>query len=188
MEEQVARHVAYERYDDGRLIGYQGRPPDRFYYIIAGRGEYLTYNKLSTQRWCPVHLLRQFKLTTGYVTKVMETLIKGTTSDVGSVRLILSTCVIRCFVHVVGRTRTAVDAWGQLCSQGQCRSSYDWQKGSSSISCDFNDNGMWWIPPQIFMYLQHTTVGPPVEFLRQEFLSKRYLTLKEELPIFIAGL
>ena len=28
------------RYDDGRILAYQSRTPDRFYYILAGRGEH----------------------------------------------------------------------------------------------------------------------------------------------------
>ncbi|XP_019625064.1 PREDICTED: uncharacterized protein LOC109470541 [Branchiostoma belcheri] len=37
MENEVARCVAYERYDNGRVIAFQQRKPDRFYYILTGR-------------------------------------------------------------------------------------------------------------------------------------------------------
>ncbi|XP_070552874.1 uncharacterized protein [Ptychodera flava] len=65
MEEEMARRVAYERYDNGRVIAYQGKPPDRFYYILSGR----------------VNMLRQYKLQTGEVSKSMGFLNKGKITD-----------------------------------------------------------------------------------------------------------
>nr|XP_006819698.1 PREDICTED: uncharacterized protein LOC100367077 [Saccoglossus kowalevskii] len=65
MEVELARRVGYERYDNGRVISYQGKPPDRFYYILSGR----------------VNMLRQYKLQTGEVTKSMGFLTKGKTTD-----------------------------------------------------------------------------------------------------------
>ncbi|XP_066287787.1 uncharacterized protein [Branchiostoma lanceolatum] len=37
MENEVARCVAYERYDNGRVIAFQQRKPERFYYVLTGR-------------------------------------------------------------------------------------------------------------------------------------------------------
>ncbi|XP_077983862.1 uncharacterized protein LOC144438626 isoform X2 [Glandiceps talaboti] len=65
MEEEMARRVGYERYDGGRVIAYQGKTADRFYYILSGR----------------VNMLRQYKLQTGEVTKSMGVLSKGKISD-----------------------------------------------------------------------------------------------------------
>ncbi|ELT93381.1 hypothetical protein CAPTEDRAFT_212926 [Capitella teleta] len=121
MEEEVARHVAYERYNDGRLVGYQGRPPDRFYFILSGR----------------LSLLRQFKLTTGYVTKIMGTLTKGVTSDPEELER-------------------------------------QWLREDSFVARGQVEVLL--IDKKIFTYLQHTTVGPPIEFLRS-------LDLFEDFPV-----
>ena len=37
-ELELARRISYERYDADRIIAHQGRPPDRFYYILSGKG------------------------------------------------------------------------------------------------------------------------------------------------------
>lgn len=36
-EVDLSRYVAYERYDNGRVLACQGRVPNRFYYILSGR-------------------------------------------------------------------------------------------------------------------------------------------------------
>ncbi|KAK2176209.1 hypothetical protein NP493_675g00025 [Ridgeia piscesae] len=65
MELEIARHVAYERYDDGRVIAWQGRLPNRVYYVIGGR----------------IAKLRTYSLWTGRITKTMAYLTKGMTTD-----------------------------------------------------------------------------------------------------------
>ena len=58
--------MSYERYDEGRVLAYQNRKPDKFYFIISG--------KLS--------LLTEFQLNTGVVTRVVAEKTKGTHTDV----------------------------------------------------------------------------------------------------------
>ncbi|KAK7485946.1 hypothetical protein BaRGS_00022812 [Batillaria attramentaria] len=65
MEREVAKVVGYERYDDNRHIAYQGRTPERFYYVLAGR----------------IQKLKEYRLTTGCVNKSMGFMNKGMTSD-----------------------------------------------------------------------------------------------------------
>lgn len=65
MEREVASVVGYERYDDNRHIGYQGRNPERFYFVLSGR----------------IQLLKEYKLTAGCVNKPMGIWNKGVTSD-----------------------------------------------------------------------------------------------------------
>ncbi|XP_071949738.1 uncharacterized protein [Antedon mediterranea] len=65
VEEDLARHIGYDCYDDGRIIAFQGRVPDRFYYVISGR----------------VQLIHQYKLQSGVINKVMATLRKGSCTD-----------------------------------------------------------------------------------------------------------
>ncbi|XP_070197784.1 uncharacterized protein [Littorina saxatilis] len=65
MEKEVAKVVGYERYDDNRHMGYQGRSAERFYYVLSGR----------------IQLLKEYKLTTGSVNKPMGFMNKGMTSD-----------------------------------------------------------------------------------------------------------
>ncbi|XP_033124395.1 uncharacterized protein LOC117122762 [Anneissia japonica] len=65
VEEDLARFIGYDCYDDGRIIAFQGRIPDRFYYVISGK----------------IQLIRQYKLQTGVVNKVMTTLQKGSFTD-----------------------------------------------------------------------------------------------------------
>ena len=60
------RRVTYERYDEGRVLAYQNRKPDKFYYVISG--------KLS--------LLMEYQLHTGTVTRVVGEQLKGQHSDV----------------------------------------------------------------------------------------------------------
>jgi len=66
MEYEIARRVTYERYDEGRVLAYQSRKPDKFYYVISG--------KLS--------LLMEYQLHTGTVTRVVGEQLKGEHSDV----------------------------------------------------------------------------------------------------------
>lgn len=42
------RVVSYERYDEGRVVAYQNRTPDRFYYVISGKLSLLTEYQLNT--------------------------------------------------------------------------------------------------------------------------------------------
>ncbi|XP_076446113.1 uncharacterized protein LOC143283723 isoform X2 [Babylonia areolata] len=65
MEKEVAKVVGYERYDDNRHIARQGRSGERFYYVLSGR----------------IHLLKEYRLTTGCVNKSMGYMNKGMTSD-----------------------------------------------------------------------------------------------------------
>ncbi|CAH1776857.1 unnamed protein product [Owenia fusiformis] len=65
MEGELGRLLAYERYDDGRIIAKQGVPPQRFYYFLTGR----------------VNKMRHYKLNNGVVTKAMGHLGKGMTTD-----------------------------------------------------------------------------------------------------------
>ena len=62
------RRVSYERYADGRVIAYQNRDPDRFYFIISGR----------------LSLLSEYQLNTGTVTRVIGEMKKGQHSDVST--------------------------------------------------------------------------------------------------------
>ncbi|XP_033632209.1 uncharacterized protein LOC117293854 isoform X1 [Asterias rubens] len=64
-ELELARRISYERYDADRIIAHQGRPPDRFYYILSGK----------------VNLQREYELQTGKVTKSLGYLKKGTFTD-----------------------------------------------------------------------------------------------------------
>lgn len=58
--------MTYERYDEGRVLAYQNRLPDKFYFVISG--------KLS--------LLAEFQLNNGVVTRVVAEKTKGTHTDV----------------------------------------------------------------------------------------------------------
>lgn len=62
----VVRRVTYERYDEGRVLAYQNRKPDKFYYVISGK----------------LNLLMEYQLNTGTVTRSMGEQLKGTHSDV----------------------------------------------------------------------------------------------------------
>ncbi|XP_072039584.1 uncharacterized protein [Amphiura filiformis] len=61
MNDELGRRLAYERYDNGRVIAYQGRPPERLYYIISGK----------------VTQLREYNLATGNFTKCVGVFTKG---------------------------------------------------------------------------------------------------------------
>ncbi|KAK3099817.1 hypothetical protein FSP39_010212 [Pinctada imbricata] len=65
-ERELARVVAYERYDPNRIIAYQGRRPDRFYYVLTGK----------------VQKVREYTLYSGKVSRLEGYIHKGTTSDV----------------------------------------------------------------------------------------------------------
>lgn len=65
LEEQLARVVAYERYDTRRIIAQQGRDPERFYFILTG--------KLSK--------VREYRLMSGIVTRDEGSVEKGCTTD-----------------------------------------------------------------------------------------------------------
>ncbi|CAL1540138.1 unnamed protein product [Lymnaea stagnalis] len=68
MVNELAKVVAYERYDDNRHIAYQGRPSDRLYFVLTGR----------------IQKLREYKLPSGSVNKPMGSMQKGHMSDVSS--------------------------------------------------------------------------------------------------------
>ena len=110
------------RYDDGRILAYQGRTPDRFYYVLAGRGTLFFFfiktkknnNTVISRQATPVYasicsldvlaftggacsrdygtvmcfsvdMLHKYDLSTGNVTKSMNMLVKGMTTDVRDV-------------------------------------------------------------------------------------------------------
>ncbi|XP_022327222.2 uncharacterized protein LOC111124529 isoform X6 [Crassostrea virginica] len=64
-EKDLAKVVAYEKYDPNRIIAYQGRKPERFYYVLTGK----------------VRKVREYGLTTGKVTRTEGLINKGTTTD-----------------------------------------------------------------------------------------------------------
>ncbi|XP_052673272.1 uncharacterized protein LOC128155546 isoform X3 [Crassostrea angulata] len=64
-ERDLAEVVGYEKYDPNRIIAYQGRKPERFYYIMTGK----------------VRKVREYGLSTGKVTRTEGLINKGTTTD-----------------------------------------------------------------------------------------------------------
>ncbi|XP_076071486.1 uncharacterized protein LOC143042879 isoform X2 [Mytilus galloprovincialis] len=66
VETELARVVAYERYDANRVISYQGRDPERFYYILTGK----------------IQKVKEYRLTSGIVSRNEGFIEKGTTTDV----------------------------------------------------------------------------------------------------------
>ncbi|GFO10676.1 cyclic nucleotide-binding domain-containing protein 2-like [Plakobranchus ocellatus] len=118
MIEEVAKVLAYERYDDNRHIAYQGRPPERFYYVLTGR----------------IHKLREYKLTSGCVNKPMGFMHKGFTSDPEELE----------------------HGWNRECHLVA--------KGPVEVLILAKDD---------FIRLQHTTQGPPIDFLYQNRLITR---------------
>ncbi|XP_056010677.1 uncharacterized protein LOC125680810 isoform X6 [Ostrea edulis] len=64
-EKDLARVVGYEKYEPNRIIAYQGRKPERFYYIMTGK----------------VRMVREYGLSTGKVTRTEGLINKGTTTD-----------------------------------------------------------------------------------------------------------
>nr|XP_022327218.1 uncharacterized protein LOC111126693 isoform X3 [Crassostrea virginica] len=64
-EKDLAKVVAYEKYDPNRIIAYQGRKPERFYYVLTGK----------------VRKVREYGLTTGKVTRTEGLINKGTSTD-----------------------------------------------------------------------------------------------------------
>ncbi|XP_060065313.1 uncharacterized protein LOC132545633 [Ylistrum balloti] len=65
VEADVARCVAYERYDSNRIIALQERDPERFYYILTGK----------------VQKVQEYRLSSGLVTRSEGYIEKGTTTD-----------------------------------------------------------------------------------------------------------
>ncbi|XP_035824878.1 uncharacterized protein LOC101848192 [Aplysia californica] len=119
MIEEVAKVVAYDRYDDNRHIAYQGRPPEMFYYVLAGR----------------IHKLREYKLTSGCVNKPMGFMHKGSTSDPEEME----------------------HQWNRECHLVS--------KGPVEVLV---------LSREDFTRLQHTTQGPPIDFLYSIDLFKEF--------------
>ncbi|XP_021375927.1 uncharacterized protein LOC110464811 isoform X2 [Mizuhopecten yessoensis] len=65
VEADVARCVAYERYDSNRILALQERDPERFYYIMSGK----------------VQKVQEYRLSSGLVTRSEGYIEKGTTTD-----------------------------------------------------------------------------------------------------------
>lgn len=65
LEDQLARLVFYERYDDKRIVAQQGRDPERFYYIMSGK----------------LHKVREYRLLSGVVTRNEGVVEKGKHTD-----------------------------------------------------------------------------------------------------------
>ncbi|ESP04401.1 hypothetical protein LOTGIDRAFT_237366 [Lottia gigantea] len=65
LEKDLAQIVAYERYDDNRLIASQDKAPERFYFVLNGR----------------IQKLREYQLSSGCVDKSMGFINKGMTSS-----------------------------------------------------------------------------------------------------------
>lgn len=65
VEADVARCVAYERYDSNRIMALQERDPERFYYIMSGK----------------VQKVQEYRLSSGLVTRSEGYIEKGTTTD-----------------------------------------------------------------------------------------------------------
>ncbi|XP_033742595.1 uncharacterized protein LOC117329022 isoform X2 [Pecten maximus] len=65
VEADLARCVAYERYDSNRIIALQERDPERFYYIMSGK----------------VQKVQEYRLSSGLVTRSEGYIEKGTTTD-----------------------------------------------------------------------------------------------------------
>lgn len=66
VETELARIVAYERYDASRIISYQGKDPERFYYILTGK----------------MQKVKEYRLSSGIVSRNEGFIEKGTTTDV----------------------------------------------------------------------------------------------------------
>ncbi|XP_062612132.1 uncharacterized protein LOC134273929 isoform X2 [Saccostrea cucullata] len=64
-EKDLARVVGYEKYDSNRIMAYQGKKPERFYYILTGK----------------VRKVREYSLSEGKVTRTEGLINKGTTTD-----------------------------------------------------------------------------------------------------------
>ncbi|XP_061164329.1 uncharacterized protein LOC133173364 isoform X1 [Saccostrea echinata] len=64
-EKDLARVVGYEKYDPNRIMAYQGKKPERFYYILTGK----------------VRKVREYSLSEGKVTRTEGLINKGTTTD-----------------------------------------------------------------------------------------------------------
>lgn len=119
MIEEVAKVLAYEKYDDNRHIAYQGRPPERIYYVLTGR----------------IQKLREYKLTSGCVNKPMGFMHKGSTSDPEELE----------------------HGWNRECHLVA--------KGPVEVLILDKDD---------FIRLQHTTQGPPIDFLYSIDLFKEF--------------
>ncbi|XP_041359526.1 uncharacterized protein LOC121375899 isoform X2 [Gigantopelta aegis] len=137
MEREVARVVAYERYEDNRHIAYQGRPAERFYYVLSGR----------------VQQLREYRLTSGCVNKLMGSLKKGMTSQRDELE----------------------KKWP--------REYHLVSKGPVEVLVLHRDD---------FVRLQHTTQGPPIDFLWslnlfKEFPCEEFLTNPEAIEFKYYG-
>ncbi|KAH3835165.1 uncharacterized protein LOC127878895 isoform X2 [Dreissena polymorpha] len=65
LEQQLARKVAYERYDGDRIVAQQGRDPERFYFILTGK----------------LLKVREYRLLSGVVTREEGAIEKGCTTD-----------------------------------------------------------------------------------------------------------
>ncbi|XP_022103052.1 uncharacterized protein LOC110985908 isoform X2 [Acanthaster planci] len=118
-ETELARCLSYERYDDGRIIACQGRPPDRFYYVVSGK----------------VNLVREYELQTGTMTKSLGFLKKGSFSD-----------------------REELEK--------------QWNRQSSLI-CQ-GPVEVLLLNKEDFFNLQNTHAGPPIEFLRSQYLFSEF--------------
>lgn len=66
VEKELAQVVAYERYDANRILSYQGRDPERFYYILTGK----------------VQKVKEYRLSSGIISRNEGFIEKGTTTDV----------------------------------------------------------------------------------------------------------
>ncbi|XP_077971587.1 uncharacterized protein LOC120346562 [Styela clava] len=64
--QNLARYVAYERYENDRVVAQQGRPPDRFYFLITGK----------------LLIVKEYQIDTGIISKTVGVLTKGMTTNV----------------------------------------------------------------------------------------------------------
>lgn len=46
--------MLYFRYDPNRIIAYQGRKPERFYYIMTGKGKHFEINHIFVNYECHI--------------------------------------------------------------------------------------------------------------------------------------
>jgi len=68
-DEKFARCLAYERYDNGRVLAQQGRKPDRFYFFLSGK----------------VLVIQDYHVANNVISKTIRILSKGKTSDVDEI-------------------------------------------------------------------------------------------------------
>ncbi|KAK3584513.1 hypothetical protein CHS0354_006049 [Potamilus streckersoni] len=118
-EGELARVLAYERYEDRRIVAYQGEQPERFYYILRGE----------------LQKVKEYRLMSGVITRNEGVIRKGSTTDPEEME------------HQWPREHHLVTKGAFEC-----------------LILERID----------FLRLQHTSKGPPVDFLQSLDLFKEF--------------